>query len=668
MYFVDSEDPVAPLPPTKWLLPLQTHLPALELLLSKIPELIPRLQGDPICLGSCPSATEIRDAILATHGSTTPNTSLPTQAPIMPPPNTFPRHTPTAFACTTAVVDVIASACMGVGAFVFVFASSHASCGLGKLGSREGAGLYGTDNEICLYGHIDTILTHTQTHKLTQAQSQLQQQQEIIQLSVYKELINKCSTANVAVFTQFFSLDDENFIDVAPLADVCDGSGGYVHTFRGDMLLEENAFRLTEEICSQIEMLCGKDAIIKLRLGEGLTLADNSASTGALPSNVVCSGRFLPIEEEIELACVHQYSTLMFQLKVAGDLPEDEPVYAQLACLYMDIYSMRRVIRVHNYVFYPTKHDATLYRYVDVDCLLAYYAKHAVCLALTQSLYAHSQPQTLPKSGPQQAHTAIGTNTITPYNKVFDAFVDMLFKYRLKCAPNSGRSKLVIPDSVRYAPFYFLGLHKHMALIPNALSEASCLDFRQVTCRGHVRALALRTLKNAPVREVLACACPHLYALHAAFDAEDTVFDTQICPFPPAQTPSAQSPNQRVQFRGQDAGGAPSYDVSSLLHMPRVAALSSEFMQSDGVYVCDDGETSSTMYLFLGRQVALADLQEWFGSHLTQRNMFPSELHARPGSVIGTRIMRMIEFIRHCSPHKQGEFSIFLVVVSGLNR
>jgi hypothetical protein len=45
VFFSDPEDPVPPLPPNKWILPVASQISCLRLLLAKIPTLIPLLQG-----------------------------------------------------------------------------------------------------------------------------------------------------------------------------------------------------------------------------------------------------------------------------------------------------------------------------------------------------------------------------------------------------------------------------------------------------------------------------------------------------------------------------------------------------------------------------------------------------------------------------------------------
>jgi hypothetical protein len=648
LFLVDSEDPIPAIPAHRWLLPLRTHLDALECLLDRLPTLIPTLQSDPIHLGMHPTPTEIRDAILATNN---PHTQTHTQYQ-QQAANSFPRHVPTPFGCTLAVVECITNAMAAVhsahsyghmetqvntshainaGAFLFLLSASHTTCGVGKLGNREGVGLYGTENEITLYGSIDTMcaaLKPADSHERTALQA-------------YKQIGEACIHTNTAVFCVFFnnphggsgadtSTAIEGFVDVAPMAELCDLSGGYVHMFTGNMLLEENAIRLTNEIQTQIDSIVGNDVVMKLRLGDGL----------AVESCICGGGKFLPVEEEIELACVHTDTSMCFTLKLTQDLREDEPVFAQLACLYTNVLTQVRSIRVHNYCFYPTKSDPTLFRYIDVDALVAYYAKTCVHKALSQPLTRKDDK-----------------NYVSPYTSALESFVEMLAKYRLRCVPNSGKSKLVIPDSVRYAPWYMCGLSKHTALAPNALSEASFLDFRQVSHRASKRAFMIRYLQRMPVRECLLSLCPQLYAIHQVFDTAeyDTFLQTETSTLTDSDT-------DRVKPKVNDTDDG----VATLLQLPRLSTLSSEFLQSDGVYLLNDG---LTLYLFMGRNIATADIQEWFGSQFDRATapQVLQDLRPRPGSVIGQKIVNFVELVRRVSLHKQGTFNLLSLLFLCVN-
>lgn len=120
LYIADSDDPVAALPDRKWLLSLHTQREQLQLLLRKIPELIPHIQNR--------------------AGNSEPSRS-----------------------CPTAAIKAGQLALDSSGGRVIVLTAAHPSAGLGKMRNREQSSLYGSQHEFSMYGSTDVLLSTLKT-------------------------------------------------------------------------------------------------------------------------------------------------------------------------------------------------------------------------------------------------------------------------------------------------------------------------------------------------------------------------------------------------------------------------------------------------------------------------------------------------------------------------
>ncbi|KAA8496455.1 Protein transport protein Sec24-like CEF [Porphyridium purpureum] len=158
----------------------------------------------------------------------------------------------------------------------------------------------------------------------------------------------------------------------------------------------------------------------------------------------------------------------------------------QSATLYTDPNGQRR-IRVHTVFAQKTSSLADVFKFADVDCVLALLAKRAAQAAL---------------SGAE------------PVSKCREAMVRrsilMLYVYRKFCATAASSGQLILPEALKVLPVCLLGLSKSCALSDRA-SYAGRSGWPSVDERAH----ALSRLGSAPSGEIAALAYPRIFALES---------------------------------------------------------------------------------------------------------------------------------------------------------
>eukprot|EP00607_Mallomonas_marina_P006711 CAMPEP_0182438520 /NCGR_PEP_ID=MMETSP1167-20130531/85830_1 /TAXON_ID=2988 /ORGANISM="Mallomonas Sp, Strain CCMP3275" /LENGTH=576 /DNA_ID=CAMNT_0024631927 /DNA_START=689 /DNA_END=2416 /DNA_ORIENTATION=- len=490
---VDSDDPVAPMPPKDWIFPLVTHQDLLDDTLTRIPELMTELQ------------------------------------------QTNDKHTYER-ACPIAAILVAQQALESVGGRVVILTTTRPNYGYGKMKNREGTSLYGGENEICLYGSYERMMLETKSAE------------EKENLSKYRALSDACLKSNVCVDI-FISLEVDEFKELGLFAEITGRTGGVLHPITGSMTLEQNVFRLEQELLQCTLGTRASEVLMKLR-----------CSYGIRAGSYIGKGVYKDYEAEVELAGMDKEDTSLWELKFDTSIKDNDKVFIQLAVLYTGL-DKKRLIRVHNLVYWASSDNGTVYRYADLDAVTTALFKQAIDKAL-------SIPLSTKREGPR--------------DWLDNSVVELLLKYRTLVSSTSPRGQLILPESMKLIPLYALGMLKHPCLLENAGSSASVPAMR-CAVKANERVCCLHRCRSLPIRETINCIYPRLFALHS-LDSEDG-------------------------YPEEIAG-------ESRIKIPRATAPTSELLDSDGVYLLDDG---LSFWLFIGRLVSNEVIAEWFGINPTDR-------------------------------------------------
>eukprot|EP00918_Siedleckia_nematoides_P058075 GHVU01126609.1.p1 GENE.GHVU01126609.1~~GHVU01126609.1.p1 ORF type:complete len:695 (+),score=115.20 GHVU01126609.1:285-2087(+) len=501
---------------------------------------------------------------------------------------------------TGAAMKGASDALKGIGGKVVVLTPHGPSIGTPKYSRKEHMEYYTGPNELKLYCDADTY-----------AEKFAKDDEDKEERAAFVELAREASAFCLSYDVLLLDVGKEDN-DTAVLADVCDATGGTLSVLRGSISEEDNVLRLERQVWHSLDSLQGTDAIAKIRASPGVKLAQ------FLP------GKGIPnFQQELELGCVDETTTFSGLLRIDGQVKDDEKVYLQVAVLYTNRY-MKRMVRVHNLGMKSTSSHSSVFRYCDLDALIHTMCAQAAAKALNTRLVSP-----VADAGPREY-----IRTLT---------CDILFAYRTHCSPNSTRGQLIMPDSLKMLPLYSMGLLKHPAFMDNADLRGKCPYIR-----GMERAYELRRLRSLPLRPLMNSVYPRVFNLT---DLEETVFDgggsddedeedeqgSQDAAVPshwavggslasegPGNTSSSEGAStgglahgraltedqsKRLQAAAKRKARARGDSARALVAAPRAPGVGSDALQSDAVYLLDEG---STLYLYVGRTVSSSELEEWF--------------------------------------------------------
>ena len=324
----------------------------------------------------------------------------------------------------------------------------------------------------------------------------------------------------------------------------------------------------------------------------------------------VGNGIFKPLEEVIELSGISTTTSFCLMIEHEGTFVEEERIYLQLAVLYTSV-DKRRMIRVHNLCLFASGNESIIFKNVDSDAVIATFTMQCV-------------------------HKALSMPLMKPREHWYDMAVKIILSYRTTCSAHSPKNHLVLPESLRLMPLYLYCLFKHPAMLDNAVSSTSGsgsgLSARSISAnvlavRAHERAFHLRRLRSATIRTILDSLFPRLFVLHVMLD------DNEFEDLSEVRLESYKTPSDAAHL---------------VFRLPRHQCVSYEILESDGVYILDD---TVTMWLFIGRNVPQANIQEWFSLLPSER---PKSISFSPTSTNAQLLNVAVEIIRASSERKQG--------------
>lgn len=588
---VDPDDGISALPHNKWILNLSQEGEAIELLIASLPQLAAAAQG--ISENGFRSSKQYN-----------------------------PRGEMFIQTCPIAAIKSVLHSTEKIGGRLFLFTSYHSNIGFGSMKSRENSALYATDAELLLYAPLDVANTLTKSLE------------EKAVYSDYITLGNACAKAALTVDI-FAQGDSEFFVDYAVFIEICDKTGGTVFPITGNMLPNEMETeteacgRLSQQLTHRVQSISASDVVMKIRTSVGYRVTTEE-------KELFGAGIFDLTTGEISVAGMDTYSTYCVTLKHDANLIEDEKVHVQIAILYTSTHTKKRLVRVHNVLAFASINPSICFRYTDLDCLAAYYAKTAAEKAL-------HYPLSLNKPSQQSVGSNGGCRQF-----LGEVIVDILHRYRIHCSPTSPRGQLILPESVKLLPLYISSLMKHPAFIDNNYqsnaiddkeserSSAPIMGFgkpgQKYVVRGNDRACNIRFFRNMPIRDILHEMYPRMYALHALSGDEGDL----------------------VEGGGFEGVGTAGTSNTRVL-LPTSLSVTSEVFESDGIYLLVD---NFTMWLYIGRNVPQHQLQEWFGLGIGNGAYCNGEerpLHVdfQEGSLAADRMKAIVDSVREHSQRKQ---------------
>jgi protein transport protein SEC24 len=463
--------------------------------------------------------------------------------------------------CPTAVVKVVQNALASLGGKLFIMTSFSSNIGYGRLTTAA------SRDSQSAYGTAAELSTYAPVATaIAMADVRKASADERVTLNQYAELANLCGKSFVSVDIIVNSESDYLFPDYALLAEVSEQTGGNFHVFTGSLLLDDNVVRLQSQLLLMQQGLAGMEVMMKTRCSQGFRV-----------EKMLGRGYYDDVVNELEVASISTSSTYCVHLKHDGVLKDDDKVYIQLAVLYTSPAIGRRVVRVHNLVTTATTSPQQVFRHADLDATVDVIVKSAIDKAFRIPL-SHE------KDGPRVFLT--------------DTAIEILQKYRTHCSPDSSRGQLILPESLKLLPLYTLCALKHPALLDNFQGEAGKVNIASgrgipLQVRAYERAYELRRLRSLPACQLMNSLYPRLYPLHQLDENDGELYQL--------------------------------LEGLVITKMPLVVPTISEVLESDGMYLLDDG---GALYLYIGRAVPPHKLEEWFGLQV-----HPGGIYEKPKSL-----------------------------------
>lgn len=327
IFVSDVDDPLAALPISKWLFSTKTQMSSLQLLLHRIPQMLPALQRRNF------SGSSSQQQYASSEMLSGP----------------------------TAAIKSIQEALHKDGGRLYVLTPCHPTVGFGKVRIRETLSAYGAEAEHLLYAStaVAAELVKSADDKAV--------------LVKYLHLAEDCAKSNVSVEI-LLCADSDEYRDTALLGDICDRTGGALHMITGSMTIEENVQRLEQQLAHTVMQVRGSEAVMKVR-----------TSLGYKVEKAIGRGFYNDTLAELDIAGLDSDETFCYLLQHDGILKDEGNFYVQVAILYTNC-NKQRLVRVHNLCMIASSNPTIIFRHADLDACVTVVAKMAADKALNAPL------------------------------------------------------------------------------------------------------------------------------------------------------------------------------------------------------------------------------------------------------------------------------------------
>eukprot|EP01119_Soliformovum_irregulare_P014673 TRINITY_DN4026_c0_g1_i1.p1 TRINITY_DN4026_c0_g1~~TRINITY_DN4026_c0_g1_i1.p1 ORF type:complete len:883 (-),score=243.77 TRINITY_DN4026_c0_g1_i1:77-2725(-) len=332
-----------------------------------------------------------------------------------------------------SAVKAASLALKGTGGKLLMFQTALPSIGVGKLKRRDEPKVMGTDKEKSLYNAADPY---------------------------YTSLAMECVQAHTNVDLFLFPT---GFIDVATLSELTKNTGGQLYYYP-QFDWRRDGIKFQAELTRNVTRYTGFEAVMKVRSSRGLSVTNYF-------------GNFhMGAADELELAGIDCDKSFCVQLKHDEKMTDKTIPCIQCALLYTTPDGQRR-IRVHTLTLGCSSVMGTIFKGVDCDAVLNYFARSAM-------------------SQIQKTEVKKVSDSIT------DNCIDTLYTYRKLCAASSSTGQLILPETLKYLPIFVLSLIKNNVLRPG----------REV--QPDERSFLMNLLNCIPVALSTPFLYPRMFALH----------------------------------------------------------------------------------------------------------------------------------------------------------
>jgi protein transport protein SEC24 len=391
----------------------------------------------------------------------------------------------------------VAQRLLSSGGKIIAFATSAPNVGKGSLVVRPDFKIYGTDKERDLFGPQD---------------------------GHWKTFADVCAKSQISCDMFLFP---SKFMETSTIGHICNRTCGQIYTyFKYDNKLDADRFSF--DLGRSITREKGFDALMRVRCSTGLSVTKYSGPFSALGT------------DNVDLPGIDADTTFFVEFKHDADLEKTTVAYFQVAILYTSSVG-ERLIRVHTIRLPIANTVPAMFRSADMDAHLSGISRLACDLI------------TINRDSRDIVKRFVSENAIS--------ILTMYRKERQERNDNPGQGQLILPDSLKLLPVYFLGLLKTPAF--KAGTDIP-ID---------VRISAFNYLTRIPCHNTVTYCYPNLYPLHEM--------------------------------------GEPWMDNDrSLYCLPKPLNLSAGKVHQDGMYLLHD--TQST-YLWIGKKCPSELLKNVFG-------------------------------------------------------
>lgn len=554
---------------------------------------------------------------------------------------------------------------------------------------RERVAVYGTLEEYALYCPLATAVTLSAALSGTDKEGKVEADRARERAAMESSISLAASFVKSSICVDIFlctedrllsdrrpdSSRDLTFLDAAVYGENCDRTGGHLHYISGSMQCADNISRMVSELEHSVHLVFNAENVMKLRSSKQMRL-----------QGYYGPGRFDPLVGEVELAGIDAETCVCFTLRHDSGIPimEDEKMHLQLAVLHTNAHC-KKIVRVLNLTLTSSTDPSVLFRHSDLDCTVTAITKMAAHRALTLPL---AIAPNVPISG-----LASLSDTTSARDWVVAVAVEILKQYRIHCSPQSSRGLLILPEPLKLLPLYTLGLLKHPAFCENvasnrksSLGPVTVQNLHRLSVRASERAFELRRLVSSTVRNTVCALYPRFYSLRSLTD--DTAGGGGGGRVEAIERSRSQSPrnsrNSSLYLSSHSPTNTNSGAESPTPHhgtitlppagmlgpqslhalLPSPLAVTSEALESDGLYLLDD---SSIIWLIVGKGVPLQWLEcviegvdaSLDGPTRPQQVLFLTGERSRGGALgaVAESLERVVDLSRRISGFKQGTHS-----------
>jgi protein transport protein SEC24 len=236
----------------------------------------------------------------------------------------------------------------------------------------------------------------------------------------WKKFADECGKNSISVDMFFFP---QNYIEIATIGYICNKTSGQMYIYPS-FNPKNDIQKLFYDLKRNLKRNYGTDAIIKVRCSTGLS------------ASKYLGNFYQQTKDSVELPAIDSDFSFAITFKHDFDLEKGSKAYFQVAVLYTSKSGIR-FIRLHTLRLPTTDNIANLFKNSDMDALLSIITRFSVN---------------------QVIRIRDSMDLVREY--ITETSISILTSYRTECSKSSNSQQLVLPETLKLLPVYFLGLIK----------------------------------------------------------------------------------------------------------------------------------------------------------------------------------------------------------------